>query len=77
MLADEMRVALSSGWDGDAGIAEHRLRRRRRHHDVRARGAFDRIFEVQKRALFVMALDLEIGDRGEQLRVQLTSRLSL
>jgi len=44
--ADQVAIALVLGMDRDAGIAEHRLRPRRRHHDVGVRRAFDRIFEV-------------------------------
>ena len=50
VAADEIPVALVLGMDRDAGIAEHRLRPRRRDDDEPVGLALDRVFEVPERA---------------------------
>ena len=83
MLADEALVALVVGMDGDGGVAEHGLGPRGGDDDVGRRivgiegRALDRIAQMPEMALGLDLLDLEIGDRGEQLGSQLTRRLSL
>ncbi len=69
VLADEILVALVGGVHRDAGVAEHRLGPRGRDGDELARPPLDRILEVPEMALHLALLDLEVGDRGLELRV--------
>ena len=81
VLAMQMGVALVMRMHGDGGVAEHRLRPRRRDGDERAGvasgGVDDRIFEMPEMALRLDLLDLEIGNRGLQLRVPVDEALVL
>ena len=62
----------------DAGVAQHRLGPRRRDDDERGPSlALDRIAEVPELALDLDLLDLEVGDRGLQLRVPVDQALVL
>jgi hypothetical protein len=62
---------------GDAGVAEHGLGPRG-GDDVMAAGlALDRIADVPQMALDLDLLHLEVGDRGEQLRVPVDQPLVL
>ena len=55
----------SSRVHGDGGVAEHRLRARRRHDDLaRAVRAADSANSPELALLFLVVLDLEVGERG-------------
>ena len=60
-LADVL-VTLVVRMDGDARIAEHRLRARRRDLDVLARLALDLIAQMPEMALLRLVLDLDVRD---------------
>ena len=77
VLADQVAVALVVRMDRDGGVAEHRLGPRRRDDDVSVVSAFDRIFDVPERALDLDLLHLQVGDRGQQLRVPVDQPLVL
>ncbi len=72
-LAHERGVALVLGVDGDRRVAQHRLGACRRHgDDLAGLGTglvHDRIVEVPEVALHLDLLDLEVRDRGLELRV--------
>src|SRR5262249_49529428 len=59
--ADERAVPVIVRMDGDGGVAEHRLRPRRRHLD-RAAAVSERIAELVEHAVGGGVLDLEIGE---------------
>ena len=75
-LADQMLQPLILRVNGNASIAEHRFRPRRRHHDKFV-AAFDRILDVPERALGLDLLHFQIGDRGLELRVPIDQPLVL
>ena len=75
VLADQMRVAFVVRMHRDRGVAEHGLGPRGGDHDE-GRGivgieglAFQRIAQIPEAALDLDLLHLEIGNRGQQLRV--------
>ena len=61
---------------GDGGVAQHRLRPRRRDDDEFV-AALDRIFDVPEAALDLDLLHFEIGDRGLELGVPIDEALVL
>ena len=61
-LADEIFVALVIRMDGDARIAEHRLRTRRRDLDILARLSLYLIAQMPEVALLRLVLDLDVRD---------------
>jgi hypothetical protein len=69
VASDQIPVALVVGMHGDAGVAEHGLRPRRRDRDEAALLALDRIADVPEAALYLDLHDLEVGDRGLEARV--------
>src|SRR3546814_7675519 len=50
------------------GVAQHRLRPSRRHDDPAGGIFFQRIAQMPEMALRLLLLDLQVGDRGAQLR---------
>ena len=68
VAAHEVAVARVVRIDGDGGVAQDRLRARRRDGDVaRVRLAgerLQRVADVVERALRVLGLDFEVGDRA-------------
>ena len=77
VLADEVLVALVVRMDRDAGVAQHRLRARGRHHDETIGFPFNWVFEVPEMALGLDLLHFQIGDRGLQLRIPVDQPLVL
>ena len=94
-LADDRRVALVGGMDGDRAVAEHRLGPGGGDGDVVALflevdvavgvlldivvglAAGERILEVPHVAVDFAVLDLEVGDRGLELRVPVDQPLAV
>ncbi len=80
-LALQMHVALIVRMHGDAGVAQHRFRPRRRDHDelagLIARVVDDRIFEMPEMALGLDLHDFEVGNRRLQHRVPVDEALVL
>jgi hypothetical protein len=68
-LADQVGEARILGMHRDRRVAQHRLGPRGGHHQETARLALHRVAEVPQMALHLLALDLEVGDRGQELRV--------
>ena len=68
LLADQRRVALVVGMHRDRHVGEHRLGPRRRDLD-RAAAVGERVAQRPELALDVAGLDLEVADRGLELRV--------
>ena len=68
VLSDHVLVALVVGMHGHRGVAEHRLRARRRH-DHLARAIFERVLEVPEVAARLLLLDLVVADRGLELAI--------
>ena len=83
VLADQMRVALVVRMHRDRAVAEHRLRPRGGDDDegrgiVGTEGlAFQRIAQIPEAALDLDLLHLEIGNRGQQLRIPVHQPLVL
>ena len=73
--ADEAAVALVFGMDHHRHVAEHRLRPRRRHHQLAA-AVLERIADVPQEAVLLLALDLQVGDRRLQHRVPVDEPLA-
>ncbi len=73
--AVEAAVALVVRVKGDGDVAEHRLGARRRDRDV-ALAVRERIADVPERAVLLLGLDLEVGDRGLQHRVPVDEPLA-
>ena len=77
VLADQIPVALILGMHRDGGVAEHRLRPRRRDHDEPVRVALDRIADVPERALHSRWLSTSRSEIAVcSFGSQFTSRLS-
>ena len=83
VLADQIRVALVVRIHRDRAVAEHRLRARGGDDDegrgiLRIEGlAFQRIAQIPEAALDLDLLHLEIGNRGQQLRIPVHQPLVL
>ena len=67
--ADQVAVALVLRMDGDGGVAQHGLRPGRRHDDIPALFALDRIAQMPEMAVDLALFDLEVGDRRVEFRV--------
>ena len=67
--ADQVPVAPVFRMHGDGGIAQHGLRPGRRHDDVPALFAFNRVAQMPEMAVDLALLDLEVRDRGVEFRV--------
>ena len=74
-LADQRRVALVVGVHHHRGVAEHRLRSRRRDDD-RAAAVLERIADVPFGTVLLGALDLEVRDSRLQHRVPVHEALA-
>ena len=83
ILAHQMPEALVLRVNRHAGVAEHRLRPRRGDRDEGLRIfrierlSLDRIAEVPEIAVDLLLLDLEVGDRSEELRIPVDEPLVL
>ncbi len=76
VLADQVPEPLVLGMHRDRGVAQHRLGPRGGDDDGLV-GALDRIADVPEMSLHLDLLHLEVGDRGEQLRVPVDQPLVL
>src|SRR5262249_45390411 len=83
VLADQLLVALILRMNCNSGIAEHRLRARRRNDDEGRtvlrieRLSLDRVAQVPKVSLGLDLDNLEIGDGREQLGIPIDQPLVL
>ena len=77
ILADQMPVALVVGMHRHRRVAEHGLGPGGGDDDELAGPALDRVTQVPEMALGLDLLDLEIGNRGEQLGVPIDQALVL
>ena len=68
LLPHQVLVPLVLRVDAHRGVAEDRLRPRRRHRDVLAAAVVEVILEVVELALLLGVLDLEVGDGGAERR---------
>src|SRR3546814_8664839 len=73
VLADDALVARIVGMDRDRHVGEHRFWARRRDDDMvapvaRRHAIGERIFEMPEAALNLVRFDLEVADRGLELR---------
>ena len=76
VLADQVLELFVIGMHRDRDVAQHGLRPRRRDDDELV-GALDRIFDVPEMTAHLDLLHLEIGDRGQKLRVPVDQPLVL
>ena len=72
-----MLVPLIVGMHGDSGVAEHGLRSRGGDDDELARPPLDGIAQMPEMALGLDLLDLEVGDRGQELGIPIDETLVL
>ncbi len=81
--ADALGVALVVWMHGDGGVAKHGLGPRGGDDDVGRRilgieaAAFERIAQMPEMAFDLDLVDLEVGDRGQELRVPIDEALVL
>ena len=73
--ADQRAVALVAGMHRHGGVAEQRLRARRRHHH-RAIAIHQRVAAVPQLPGLLLGDHLEVGDGGAQLRVPVDEALA-
>ncbi len=69
MLAHQVAPARIVGMHGDRRIAQHRLRAGGGDGDEAARRLGDRVAQVPQAPAHLLVLHLEVGNRGQQLRV--------
>ena len=69
VFADQTPVALVLRMHGDGGIPQHGLGPGRRHDDIPAFFALDRIAQVPEMAVDLALLDLEVRNRGVELGI--------
>ena len=77
VLADDVPEAFVVRVHRNAGIAQHGLRARCGDSHETIRLALDRVAEIPEMAVDLLLHDLEIGDRGVQLRVPVHKALVL
>ena len=75
LLPDEARIALVVGVDRHGDVAQHGLGTRRRDDDVTP-AATPRVADLPDLSLFLVVLDLEVGNRRAERRVPVDEALA-
>jgi hypothetical protein len=64
LATNQVAIPFIVGMHGDRGVAQHRLRPRRRNRDAQFGRACDRVADVPKAALHLLAFHLQVRNRG-------------